>query len=486
MSQMEGKAQLLLSLAPHILSFFFLSFLRLSALRRAISLVSLPIIFKTCSAMPGRPSPCTISLAFILSLPLHILCQSESLSTSAASSSSSGSPRVVAPPADPSNSTKSHSSLGIALGVVFGLIAAFIICCLTWWILRKRRKGGWEHESGRNGAGHRKYANSKSSSGSKASWSPNLNVTSTSPNGSGPAAYDPQSHSSYFNGDSIWTRFKRLFVADPTFTTYPHGLPNHNNPQGAWPPPLGSMLPPGAQPPPGLDPNQPYHYPYDPNSPYQAYDPNYPPPPNVPPGSYNPYAAPQSPSYPVYQYGGYYDPNAPPNRAPNRYIPGYTLSTITEKSTPQSFNANRSLKHGPGSFVGSMRGAGGAGGYSPASFAQMSVAGAYSPMSGIVRGRGRRRRSTKRGSRRRKKMVDLGSSAERRGSARDRRLRVESRKAFIKISWLNTLGCGMYVMSDIILDCILYPPSFVSSSCSVHLHPAHFHIFSLHEKRGTL
>ncbi|KAF9535204.1 hypothetical protein CPB83DRAFT_889107 [Crepidotus variabilis] len=75
-----------------------------------------------------------------------------------------------------------------------------------------------------------------------------------------------------------------------------------------------------------------------------------------------------------------------PNRAPNRYQPGYTLSTITEKSTPQMADGNRTMPGTPRSGVGAL-GTTGVGAHSPASqqsdlgyyTAPGSSAGQYSP-----------------------------------------------------------------------------------------------------------
>jgi len=63
---------------------------------------------------------------------------------------------------------------------------------------------------------------------------------------------------------------------------------------------------------------------------------NVPPPPisALQPAQHAYYAQPQNSNE-----NGYFDPNAG-SRAPNRYVPGYTLSTITEKSTPQMLGAH--------------------------------------------------------------------------------------------------------------------------------------------------
>ncbi|KDR84488.1 hypothetical protein GALMADRAFT_133773 [Galerina marginata CBS 339.88] len=49
--------------------------------------------------------------------------------------------------------------------------------------------------------------------------------------------------------------------------------------------------------------------------------------------------------------GAYHDPSSPQSRAPNRYQPGYTLSTITEKSTPKMADGTRTplAAHSPAS-----------------------------------------------------------------------------------------------------------------------------------------
>ena len=73
------------------------------------------------------------------------------------------------------------------------------------------------------------------------------------------------------------------------------------------------------------------------------------------------YAHPQNPNQ-----NGYSDQNAG-SRAPNRYMPGYTLSTITEKSTPQMAGAHSPPLPNTPSI----------GGLTPASFKTEELAGYY-------------------------------------------------------------------------------------------------------------
>jgi hypothetical protein len=96
-------------------------------------------------------------------------------------------------------------------------------------------------------------------------------------------------------------------------------------------------------------------YGYGPPSAY-GYEPQGQPLPYPPPPVYGSYGPPlPAPGLPY--------PGVPPNRAPNRYQPGYTLSTITEKSTPQMADGTRTMPGTP------MSGAAGAplGPHSPAS-----------------------------------------------------------------------------------------------------------------------
>ena len=127
----------------------------------------------------------------------------------------------------------------------------------------------------------------------------------------------------------------------------------------------------------------------------QGYGPNYGPPSTY---TYGPQSQPLP--YPPYAYGSYgvvphpaYGANtAPPNRAPNRYQPGYTLSTITEKSTPQMADGTRTMPGTPMSAAAAAGGLALGGAHSPASMqsdlgyytARNSSVGQYSPPSVVA------------------------------------------------------------------------------------------------------
>jgi len=92
-----------------------------------------------------------------------------------------------------------------------------------------------------------------------------------------------------------------------------------------------------------------------------------------PPSAYGYESQGQPLPYPPFTYGNYAPPppasgvpypNVPPNRAPNRYLPGYTLSTITEKSTPQMADGTRTM---PGTPMSGAVGGTALGPHSPAS-----------------------------------------------------------------------------------------------------------------------